>query len=460
MNKKLKVMDILKDFKSLDKFSILYKLSRSIFDIFLRIFYRKFIIQGLENLPKNKAFIIAGNHQNALMDPLVVMKSLERPVFISRADLFKTKNLFSRFLVFARIIPSFRIRDGKENLKFNHDMFVRVAQILQNNVPLVIFPEAQHFDKRHLLPLKKGITRMAFTSETNCDFNLDLQIIPAGIYYSNYFNFQADVKVIFGKPISVLKYKQLFVENEARANAELRDEIANELKKCIIHIEDLNNYSAYNTCKIVFQSKMLQKLNIENKGVNDIVAGQATINLLAKAHEKDASKFQEIVEIANQYSENLKKFNLRNWLFEKEKFNSIALFGEFLAFLILFPVFLYGFLNNLLAIQPQRIINKKFKDPQFHSSVRFVFFTFLIPFIHLAQMGIISLFTDSWVVLLVYLFSLLPSGYFAHYYYTFWVKYKAKLRYNSLQKTNKKVFEQMQKMRTDLIDKISENLTN
>jgi len=449
-------MDILKDFKSLDKFSILYKWSRSIFDIFLRIFYRKFIVHGLENLPKNKAYIIASNHQNALMDPLVVMKSLERPVFISRADLFKTKNLLSRFFVFCRIIPSFRIRDGKETLKFNHDMFLRVSQILQNNVPLVIFPEAQHFDKRHLLPLKKGITRMAFTTEVNCDFKLDLQIIPAGIYYSNYFNFQADVKIILGKPINVLKYKQLFLENEARANAELRDEIANELKKCIIHIEDLNNYTAYEMLRVVNRTKMLKDLRLENKGVNDLFADQATIKLIEEAHKKNTEKTQELFDTATQYAENLKKYALRNWLFEKGKFNQFALIGHFFAFFILFPLFLYGFLNNLLALQPQRILNKKFKDPQFHSSVRFVFFTFATPFIHLAQFGLIALITDSWWIKWVYLISLLPSGYFAYYYYTFWTKFKAKQRFESLKKTNKEVFNNLQTMRTALIDKISE----
>jgi 1-acyl-sn-glycerol-3-phosphate acyltransferase len=141
-------MDITKDFGSVDKFSRLYKIERIVFDFFLRIFYKKFIVKGLENLPADKPFIVAGNHQNALMDSLVLLKLLERPVFISRADLFKKKTLLTRFLVFCRIIPSYRMRDGKENLHLNNLVFRRVAEILKNGAPIVIFPEAQHFRQK------------------------------------------------------------------------------------------------------------------------------------------------------------------------------------------------------------------------------------------------------------------------------------------------------------------------
>lgn len=449
-------MDITKDFGSVDKFSRLYKIERIVFDFFLRIFYKKFIVKGLENLPADKPFIVAGNHQNALMDSLVLLKLLERPVFISRADLFKKKTLLTRFLVFCRIIPSYRMRDGKENLHLNNLVFRRVAEILKNGAPIVIFPEAQHFDKRHLLPIKKGITRMAFLAEQNADFKLDTQIVPVGIYYENYFNFQSDVKINFGKSIRVLKYKDIYLENEAKANNLLRDEIAEAIKKQIIHISDLENYQAFETIRYVYRNQMLKELKLENKGINDVLADKQTIEFLESERENKQEKVESIINNAVKYGEFLKANKFRNWLFEKEDFCILAFFGEFLVYILFFPAFLYGFLNNLPAMLPQFFINKKFKDAQFHSSIRFVTFTFVTPFIHLIQFFIISLFTDIWWVKWAYLFSLLPMGFFAHRYLTFFTKWNAKFRYNLLKIRNKEKYNEINDLRKKIINEISD----
>lgn len=446
-------MNISKDFKNLDKFSFTYSFLKLYIDFFLRFLFRKFNIIGLDKLPKDKAFIIAPNHQVAI-DPIIILKLFKRPVFISRADLFK-KRLLAKFLIFSRLIPSFRVRDGKENLKYNKYVFKRVAEVLQNGSRIVIFPEARHFNKRHLLPLKKGMTRIAFTAEEEKDFELDLSIVPTGIYYSNYYNFKSDVRVVFGEPVSVKKYKELYLQDSAKANAKLRDEVAEAIKKNIVHIQDLDNYDAYETIRTVSQTAMLQKLSLKKNALNELKADKETIKTVENIHEENPGTVNLLFAKAREYQKRLDQYKFRNWLFEKEKFPILGLFGQFLLFSLSFPLFLYGFLNNILAIQPQRILNQKMKDPQFHSFIKYLTLLFIVPIIHWLQFIPVAVLTDIWWIKWVYLLSLLPTGLFAYYYHRYWVKFSAKVRFLRFRGKNKDLYKKLQGFRKEIISAIT-----
>ena len=73
--------------------------------------YRKYQVEGLENIPQNASVIWAANHTNALMDPLVMLSTTkQQKVFVARADIFKKKSVI-RILTFLKIMPKQRKRD-------------------------------------------------------------------------------------------------------------------------------------------------------------------------------------------------------------------------------------------------------------------------------------------------------------------------------------------------------------
>ena len=76
--------------KTIHDFNLFYSLFRRVTYLATASHYRHFVIQGRENLPDDAPIILAPCHQNALMDPLVVL-NLTRctTVFIARADIFK-----------------------------------------------------------------------------------------------------------------------------------------------------------------------------------------------------------------------------------------------------------------------------------------------------------------------------------------------------------------------------------
>lgn len=66
-----------------------YAALKSYITLVHRIYYKKVFVQGKENIPANKPVIFAPNHQNALMDALAVISTVNKqPVFLARADMF------------------------------------------------------------------------------------------------------------------------------------------------------------------------------------------------------------------------------------------------------------------------------------------------------------------------------------------------------------------------------------
>jgi 1-acyl-sn-glycerol-3-phosphate acyltransferase len=170
--------------------------------IALFFFYKRIRIQGKEKIPSNKAVIIIANHQNALIDPLIIATQTRlKPHFLARASAFKHP-VAAKLLHFIRMIPVYRVRDGKENMEKNGQTFAQSVQILAEKGSILIFAEGGHSHERSLRYPKKGFTRIAFQAlETFPE--MDLVILPIGINYSNHTDSGSNVTLVVGKEIAV-----------------------------------------------------------------------------------------------------------------------------------------------------------------------------------------------------------------------------------------------------------------
>ncbi|PRY90938.1 lysophospholipid acyltransferase family protein [Mongoliibacter ruber] len=165
----------------------------------LHLYFQKIRVFGKENLPKGKAVLIVCNHQNALIDPLLIATHTQlKPHFLTRASAFKNP-IAAKILNYIRMIPVYRIRDGKDKMEKNKETFQKSVDILHQKGSILIFGEGGHDMKRTLRPLKKGFARIAFqTLEQNPE--LELLILPVGINYSAHTRSGSEVSIHFGKP--------------------------------------------------------------------------------------------------------------------------------------------------------------------------------------------------------------------------------------------------------------------
>jgi 1-acyl-sn-glycerol-3-phosphate acyltransferase len=132
------------------------------------LIHKRIIISGKEKIPRNKPIVFAPNHQNALSDPMAVLLHTRfQPVWLARADIFGKSKVVDAILKFMKIIPVYRLRDGKENLEKNEQTFADSITVLEHNFALALFPEAAHSAKKRcralfLWPKKKRTINWIF----------------------------------------------------------------------------------------------------------------------------------------------------------------------------------------------------------------------------------------------------------------------------------------------------------
>ena len=128
----------------------------------LFFFFKKIIVNDEDNIPKKGAVLLVSNHKNALLDPLLIATTTERNIhFLTRASAFKIR-LVRWLLSTVNMLPIYRMRDGKETLAKNEEIFNQCYDILNNKKCLLIFPEGTHDIKRWVRPLSKGFIRITF----------------------------------------------------------------------------------------------------------------------------------------------------------------------------------------------------------------------------------------------------------------------------------------------------------
>ncbi|MDH5414817.1 MAG: 1-acyl-sn-glycerol-3-phosphate acyltransferase, partial [Flavobacteriaceae bacterium] len=310
-----------------------------------------------------KPIIFAVNHQNAFLDALVITCSSKiLPYYLARAEVF-TNSFGAKLLSFIRIMPIYRFRDGLANVKKN-DAIIEVCQdILSRKETLVMFPEGNHAEEWTLRLLQRGLSRIAFKTESLAKFSLDVQIVPVGIQYEGPKSFRSRLLVQFGKPISMKSYEEAYKENERESLDLLKSDIYKAMKPLVLHIPE----KKYEEIEPVFLKKRIYKKDL----VEQLKCDQELVDSLIKE--------QEIKQESDP----------------KEKFIGSLLFS--------LPVW-------LINVIPYKITNwfidKFIKDKVFVSSIKFASGITLVPIYYLLISCTVFCFTGNYWIAFLTLISL------------------------------------------------------
>lgn len=388
------------NFDLVEKKAFFYALIRKYVNWFHNtLFYRKVESTGIKKINLNKPMLLAPNHQNALMDPLAIMFTIHKAcVFMTRADIF-AKPIVINTLLYLKMLPIYRIRDGKESLALNEKIFEKSIDVLEKKIPLVIFPEATHTEFRSLLPLKKGIFRITFAAEERNEFKLDTQIYPIGINYSNYYNYQTDVLIKYGEPIALKDYEEIYKENPAKAMQVIRKDLGKKISELAIDIRNKKYYEFYEKSREIFDFETLKDLKLDkDKSLEaKFKADKLNIKILDHAFETENEKFLNLTKKVESYTQKLKKHNFKDWLFDQSISVFKPLFQSILAILLL-PLWLVSAIEFSLPFYLPEKILPKFKDHQFYSSLRFLGSFFISHIIGLILFTLLWIYVDEWWV--------------------------------------------------------------
>ena len=216
-----------------------YRILRFWCDCNTRRCYSRTTVQG--KIPRDGAVLIAPNRTNTLMDPLVILRTRKTATsFGARSDVFQNPAV-EKFLRFLYILPLARIRNGASAVLQNRETFREVDGILAGGVPFCMFAEGRHRPKHSLLPIQKGIARIAFTSAGK----RQTWVVPTGIEYGDYFHFRTTCDIRYGAPIDVNAF---LAEHEGCTEADtykdFRELLFDRMKELILYIPDDENYQA------------------------------------------------------------------------------------------------------------------------------------------------------------------------------------------------------------------------
>jgi 1-acyl-sn-glycerol-3-phosphate acyltransferase len=397
---------------NIEKYSVGYALLKYFIGLWHdKIFYRKIIILGRENINPDDNLIFAPNHQNGLMDALAVLFTFRgQPIFLARADIFKRK-VTASMLYFLKILPVYRIRDGFSSLKANDEIFLKTIDVIRNKNGLVILPEGDHAGFRRLRQLKKGICRVAFQADEATGFTLKIKIVPVGIEYSNYARFRQVISVVYGKPIEVSDFVGLYKINPEKALNELRRRLSGEMKSIMVHIESEEDYDAIDELRSIINGKYSDDIRSPK-----IFRDRILIEKLKQIRITDLPVFQRICSLSLQVKEKASKLNISYKLLEKKKHPLGWLIAGLTGLITTLPVFIFGNIFTLTFLVIPEFKIKKIKDLQFHSSIRFGI-SLALAFIFLPIYLIICLiiFSPWWLAILIFL--IIPvTGIFAWNY--------------------------------------------
>ncbi|HLP04262.1 MAG TPA: 1-acyl-sn-glycerol-3-phosphate acyltransferase [Paludibacter sp.] len=404
-------------------------------------FYSEFIVTGQENIPTGSPVIFAPNHINALMDALAVHAVIPKNmplVFLARSDIFKNKHM-ARILNFVKIMPTFRMRDGIENLDKNNGIFERCVDILDHNATIGIMPEGNQGERQQLRPLVKGIFRIAFAAQQKYGIQPGVKIVPVGIHLGHFVKCGKHIIINIGKPIEVSEFMETYNENPVLATNQIRSRLRQEIINLSLDLATPDYYFCFRSAVKIAKYPYLQEHGIPDSTYNRFVARQKIAKKLVDIEKNQPGIIEELELQCTQYEKNLSTLNLRDWVFDKLPHTLTETALESLRLLVTLPVFLVGFATNILPFTVPVYLRKhvfKVKDWGFFSSVHFLLGSLAFPFFYLVETAVFyHLSPFPWWVSGVFLTILYPVGKMSLRWYKDFLKLLARFRFRRLLRT-------------------------
>jgi 1-acyl-sn-glycerol-3-phosphate acyltransferase len=180
---------------------MVYEALRALIAALLAVFYRRVEVVGVERVPRHGPLIVAANHQNALVDPMVVMAALPRTLRpVAKAPLFRHP-LIAPFLKLVGAIPVERRQEAGAGALRNEAAFAAVADALGRGGAILIFPEGGSQPEPVLMPLRTGTARMMATATAA---GMRVTLLPVGLVFHEPGTFRTGrALVIVGEPVDV-----------------------------------------------------------------------------------------------------------------------------------------------------------------------------------------------------------------------------------------------------------------
>jgi glycerol-3-phosphate O-acyltransferase/dihydroxyacetone phosphate acyltransferase len=165
------------------------------------LFYRRVEVTGLDNVPGQGPILFVANHFNGLVDPMLVLRLVPRPVvFVAKSTLWRIPVLRS-LLDLLGCVPVVRKREAGEDgasmgEERNRASFEKLAEVLERDGAILIFPEGRSHSDPRLSEMRTGAARILLLSRKSP------VVVPIGLWFTKKEEFRSEVLVRIGPPVA------------------------------------------------------------------------------------------------------------------------------------------------------------------------------------------------------------------------------------------------------------------
>ncbi len=220
---------------------LIYYLLKYMTRLALIVFYRNRVFTGFDNVPAKGPVIFACNHPNSFLDAMILGAFLKRETyFLARSDVFNTP-LKLWILSQLKMMPIYRLSEGKEDLGKNKDTFDKCHEVFRKGGAVLMFSEGLCIQEMRLRPLKKGTARIALEYSKD---GAPLSIIATGLNYMKPTQFREDILIQMDKPFNAADFAAEYNENQGKGIQSFNKKLLEGLQNSVIDIHDRPNEKA------------------------------------------------------------------------------------------------------------------------------------------------------------------------------------------------------------------------
>lgn len=258
---------------------MVYQIIRLWATLFLRMYFRKTIVYGLEHVPRKGPLIVASNHPSAFLEASIMGTVLGRPLhYLVRGDMFHPK--FRWLFDWTNQIPIYRQKDGISNLRKNASSFELTYRKLGEGEAILIFPEAKTILEKRMRPIQRGTAHLAFGALPFIKSGESLPILPVGVNFTEPRLPGTDVVVRFGAPFIT----QPATREDREAIDLFTAQLSEVMSPLIIQIDEERYEKHYDTLASIYM-RCLQGNRPKGTTHDDLVMISAAVNQKEKNHD-------------------------------------------------------------------------------------------------------------------------------------------------------------------------------
>jgi len=217
----------------------------------LRLFFRQVEVVGAEHLPRGRPLVLVANHENNLIDPILVIgfSGARCPRFLAKSTLW-SHPVVRPLLELSGALPVYRQQDARAQVARNVDSFARCADLLAAGGTIALFPEGGSHNFPHRLPLKTGAARIILEAAAHRGVR-GIAVVPVGLTYDDKDRFRSRVLVQIGPPLDPSPEAEAYAAGPRRAVRALTARMAEALTDVTL------NHGTWNEARLVGRAAAL-----------------------------------------------------------------------------------------------------------------------------------------------------------------------------------------------------------